>query len=98
MAMIRHASLTIDMETGMGKATGQGINPQAMLRYSNDGGRTWSSELWLSAGAQGQYRTRMKWSRLGMARDRVYELYCSDPVRWCVLGSELETEKSIAGV
>lgn len=98
MTMIRHASLTIEMETGMGTATGQGVNPQAMMRYSNDGGRTWSSELWLSAGAQGQYKTRCKWARLGQARDRVYELYCSDPVRWVVMGAELETEKAAGGV
>lgn len=97
MQMIRHSSLCIDMETGMGTATGQGINPQAMLRYSDDGGRTWSSELWLSAGRQGAYKTRCKWNRLGQARDRVYELYCSDPVRWVILGAEIETEPASGG-
>ena len=97
MQMIRHSSLCVDMETGMGTATGQGINPQAMLRYSDDGGRTWSSELWLSAGRQGAYKTRCKWNRLGQARDRVYELYCSDPVRWVILGAEIETEPASGG-
>lgn len=98
MSMIRHSSLTIEMETGMGTTTGQGTDPQAMLRYSNDGGRTWSSELWITAGRQGDYKTRCKWSRLGQARDRVYELYCSDPVRWVVLGAYLETEEATGGV
>ena len=97
MSMIRHASITIDMETGMGTATGAGVEPQAMLRYSSDGGRTWSSELWLSAGKQGEYRTRMKWARLGQARDRVYELFVSAPVRWTVLGAEIETEQAVGG-
>lgn len=98
LSMIRYQSIAIDMETGMGLVTGQGKNPQAMLRYSSDGGRTWSAELWKDAGALGKYKTRMKWSRHGMARDRVYELYCSDPVRWVILGCELETEKSVAGI
>jgi hypothetical protein len=98
MGMLMHRSIAVDVETGMGLATGQGSNPQIMMRYSSDGGRTWSSELWITAGRQGEYRTRCKWSRLGVARDRVYELYCSDPVRWMIAGAELELDQSSAGI
>ena len=43
-------SLQIDMQTGVGLNTGQGSDPQVMLRWSDDGGHTWSNEHWMSIG------------------------------------------------
>ena len=79
-ALIAHAQLELDMETGVGLQSGQGTNPQIMMQYSDDGGRTWSSELWRDIGAVGKYRTRVKWNKLGRSRDRVYRIRISDPV------------------
>jgi hypothetical protein len=98
MSVSMHRSITLDLETGIGSATGQGVDPQIMLRYSSDGGRTWSSELWTTAGRQGEYRTRCKWLGLGIARDRVYEIHVSAPVRWTILGAEIDTEQTHAGI
>mgnify|MGYP003649822552 CR=1 FL=1 len=81
--------IQILMEPGVGVATGQGSNPQAMLRYSKDGGHTWSAELWTTIGAIGQYRSRIMWSRLGAARDWIFELQMSDPVKFVVVTANL---------
>ena len=73
-------------------ATTQGVNPQAMLRWSDDGGHTWSNEHWRSMGAIGQYGYRTIWRRLGMTeklRDRVYEVSGTDPVKIAIMGAEL---------
>lgn len=86
---VRHQRLELVFETGVGLTTGQGSNPQAMLRFSDDGGRTWSNEHWRTVGAQGAYRTRVAWNRLGMARDRVYEVSVSDPVRRTLVEANL---------
>jgi hypothetical protein len=48
--------------------------PQISLRYSDDGGQTFSSAPSQSIGASGEYLTSPQWQRLGMARDRVFEL------------------------
>ena len=32
--------------------------PQAMLRWSNDGGSTWSREYWVTIGQEGKYSNR----------------------------------------
>jgi len=64
--------------------------PQAMLRWSSDGGRTWSSESWASIGRVGEYKARVRWRRLGRARDRVYELTISEPVKVVVIGAALQ--------
>lgn len=69
-------------------------NPQAMLRWSNDGGSTWSREHWVSIGQLGKYKNRAIWRRLGTARDRVYEVSVSDPVNMVIISANL---KSSAG-
>ena len=69
-----------------------GYNPQVMLRFSDDGGHTWSNEHWKSMGAIGQYGKRTIWRRLGATmkiRDRVYEVSGTDPVRIYIMGAEL---------
>jgi hypothetical protein len=72
MRRVRHKSLQIDFETGVGVYTGQGSDPQAMLRWSDDGGRTWSNTHTKTIGAIGNYKTRVKFDRLGViARSRV---------------------------
>lgn len=78
--LISHAQLELDMETGVGLQSGQGSDPQIMMKYSDDGGRTWSNELWRDIGKVGNYKTRVKWNKLGRSRDRVYCVTTSDPV------------------
>jgi len=52
--------------------------PTLMLRWSDDGGHTWSNIQTRTAGAPGEYKFRSIWRRLGRSRDRVYELSFSD--------------------
>jgi hypothetical protein len=73
-------------------AATQGADPQVMLRWSDDGGHTWSNEHWASMGKIGQYYRRVFWRKLGMTlklRDRVYEVSGTDPVKIAVMGAEL---------
>lgn len=81
---------TLDMDTGVGTTTGAGANPQAMLRWSTDGGMTWSNEHWADIGKQGAYGTRVNWTRLGRGRDRVFEVVISDPVPRRLINAYLE--------
>ena len=76
-----------------------GENPQVMLRWSDDGGHTWSNEHWASMGSIGQYGKRILWRRLGMTtklRDRVYEVSGSDPVKIAIMGAELAVTPTAA--
>jgi len=67
-----------------------GINPQAMLRWSNDGGSTWSNEHWAGIGKVGKYQNRIIWRRLGWARDRIYEVVVTDPVKAVIVSANLK--------
>ena len=85
-------TLQLDCESGVGLNLGQGEDPQVMLRFSDDGGHTWSNENWKSMGKIGEYYKRVIWRRLGMTvklRDRVYELSGTDPVKITIMGAEL---------
>ena len=85
-------SLQLDCETGIGLNDGQGSTPETMLRWSDDGGHTWSNEHWREMGAIGQFGYRTIWRRLGMTqkiRDRVYEVSGTDPVKIAIMGAEL---------
>jgi hypothetical protein len=87
-----HHSLQLDCESGVGLNLGQGSDPQVMLRWSDDGGHTWSNEHWVSIGRIGEYYRRAIWRRLGMTlklRDRVYEVSGTDPVKIAIMGAEL---------
>lgn len=68
------------------------IDPQVMLRWSDDGGHTWSNDHWRSMGKTGTYGTRVIWRRLGMTlklRDRVYEVSGTDQTKIAIMGAEL---------
>ena len=87
-----HHSLQLNCESGVGLIDGQGSDPQAMLRWSDDGGHTWSNEHWSPMGKIGAYYQRVFWRRLGMTvklRDRVYEVSGTDPVKVAIMGAEL---------
>jgi hypothetical protein len=92
MKRVIHHKLTLDCEVGVG-LTG-GAEPTVMLKYSDDGGHTWSSELWrsLGIGSIGEYSKRVVWNRLGMTKGqpRIYELSGTAAVKTVLLGVYLE--------
>lgn len=88
---IYYNALQLDLETGVGAdGVGQGVNPQAMMRFSDDGGHSWSNEKWVDMGKIGQRRARAIWRRLGKSRDRVFDVTVTDPVKVVFLGAELD--------
>jgi len=70
-----------------------GANPQAMLRWSNDGGSTYSNEHWSEIGKVGKYKNRIIWRRLGMARDRIFEVVVTDPIFACIISANLKASE-----
>jgi len=80
---IPHASLELEFESGVGSLSGQGQNPEVMLQFSEDGGRTWSNEIRRSLGQRGDFKRKALFNRLGKPRlgNRVYRYSISDPVR-----------------
>ena len=83
-------TITIGLQGSVNSLTTT-TNPQAMLRWSNDGGSTWSREYWVSIGQLGRFKNRAIWRRLGWARDRVFEVVFSDPVNSVIVSANLKS-------
>ena len=80
---------TIEVEFTAGVGLESGLDPQVMLQFSTDMGKTWSNELWRSVGKIGEYGARAVWNRMGFDlgnKGRMYRLTMTDPVFWQVQG------------
>lgn len=90
---VRHNSLTIKVESGVGLSTGQGSAPVISLKWSDDSGHTYGNTVTQSLGAIGEYYAIAKWDRLGSVRapnDRVYWTEIVDPVKRVIVGALLD--------
>lgn len=83
----------LDMEVGVGLTSGQGSDPKAMLRWSKDGGKTWSlQQPWRSMGKIGEFLKRMRWLGLGQAYQWVFQLTITDPVKRVIIAADADIE------
>lgn len=86
---VYYHDLQIQFQPGVGLETGLGEDPQAMLKWSDDGGFTWSNERWVSIGRVGRYKNRARWQQLGKSRDRIFEVQVTDPVFPVIVSANL---------
>lgn len=68
-------------------AEGVGVDPVAMIAWSNDSGATWSNERRVSIGAQGQYQKRSRLTMCGTSRNRQWRIIVTDPVPVILVGA-----------
>lgn len=83
------SDLQIQFQPGVGLQTGQGSDPECILRWSNNGGFTFGNDHILKIGKAGQYTRRAMKRKLGWARDRVFEVVVTDPVYRVVVSANL---------
>lgn len=73
------------MDTGVGTdGSGQGIEPEIMLKTSVDGGKIFGNEMRQSLGAIGKYETEVFWTSLGEGRSIIFDIEVSDPVKFAI--------------
>ncbi len=92
---VTHDELEIVLDPDLVPISGNGSDPTAMLRWSNDSGSTWSNEHWRGTGKLGRRLARVRWQCLGSARSRQYELTLADPIPWRIIGARLELRSSV---
>lgn len=84
--------LQVEMEVGVGLATGQGVSPQIMCRMSGDGGKTFGPESFVSIGAMGDHDHRVDFWQFIDGYTIVPRLMCTDPVYWSIFGGFADVE------
>ena len=84
---ITYTSFEAEMEVG---TAGEDDDPQVSLSWSDDKGKTYGNPVEQSMGQIGEYLTVPQWSRLGMARDRVFKVSWSAAVKTALNGGFVE--------
>ena len=80
-----------DMQTGA-QTDPTATAPVLSLRWSDDRGASWSNFITQPLGAVGQFLQNIQFRRLGMSRDRVFELTWSSPVMTALNGAFVDVE------
>lgn len=79
----------LTMESGVGLSVGQGSDPQVRMDFSDDGGRSFSSEFTRSYGKIGEYTSLPTWRRQGrIPRSRIIRFKTSEPVKSAIIKLE----------
>ena len=81
----------LDIQAGVGTASGAGSNPQIMLSWSVDGANTFKPlQFWRSMGEIGQFLMRLRWLRMGSGRQFVFCISITDPVPRVIIGASAD--------
>ena len=82
----------IDIEVESGTASDPTADPQLLLRFSKNGGKTWSNWISRSIGKQGEYNARAIY-RLGIiGRAIVLHFKCSEDIEFNVAAGYMDIE------
>jgi hypothetical protein len=87
--------LELEFQAGDGTANGQGIEPEIMMSFSDDAGRTWSNEMRGQIGRMGNFLATASWDGLGSFQARVVRFRVSDPVHCTLLTATADIEAGI---
>lgn len=95
---VSYNQFIIDMEVGTDDGSIDGSSqtnpPVVSLRWSDDRGKTYGNPVTRSLGALGQYLVNIQWRRLGLARDRVFEISWSCPTKTALQGAYVDIEQA----
>ncbi len=92
MNRVTHWNMVVDVQCGT--VVDQTVDPQLMMRYSDDRGVSFSDPLSTSMGMTGETLISPQFPRLGMARDRVYELMWAENMKTALNAIYIEAEAS----
>lgn len=86
---VMYKTLIADMEVGQGLPV-TGAPPEIRLRWSDTKGFSWGSYIAQDLGARGDFLNCIQFQRLGMARDRVFELSWSANCKTALSGAFID--------
>lgn len=84
---VSYRQFIADMEAGNAPAGTDPVQLQVSLRWSDTRGRSWGNPILQSLGDTGDFLTQLQFQRLGIARDRVFELSWSCPFKTALNGA-----------
>jgi len=90
-SMFREVGIdSIEVKVGIGNSTLD--NPHITMRYSHDGGHSWSDSLIRELGSTGEYSKRTIWNRLGTGHEWVFEFTIVENMPFAIVDGIIEIE------
>jgi hypothetical protein len=85
----------ISLQTIPGQGLADGTDPLVQMRFSDDGGNTWSDWDARSLGVIGDFTDKPTWKKLGSIRapGRTFEFRVTDPVLTVFAGAVLNEKR-----
>lgn len=87
---VTHNTFELVLDSGNGLVVGQGSDPEVMLEYSDNSGKTWRFMPNKKIGRLGEYDIGVRWCGLGSSPNRVYRCSISDPVPVNVVDTQID--------
>jgi hypothetical protein len=101
MRKMRYNRLVLDMDTGVGLSvppTTLGFDPQVIMRYSINRGKTWGNERQASMGQIGYDNTRVAFRQLASSYiGHTFDVVVTDPVPVAFNAAYLQVGQPIEG-
>lgn len=72
----------------------QGIIPYVSMRYSHDGGHTWSYEMEREIGRVGEYGKSIRWNRLGVGREWIFEFLVVSSTKFALIDAAVSVSSA----
>lgn len=82
---------SLELKIGLGDSLAE--DPQVTLRYSHDGGHTWSDYLSRDMGGVGDYGNRISWNRLGTGHEWVFEFAIAENMPVALIDAVILTDR-----
>lgn len=89
---VLYRELIADFEVGAEQSQYAPGDTTVYLRWSDTKGKSWGNPISSDLGPLGNYLRSVQFQRLGMARDRVFELFWSAPVKTALNGAFLNAQ------
>lgn len=89
---VSYARLIAEMQSGSAPGLTTDEPPKVSLRYSDTRGASWGNPVTQTIGSTGQYITSIQFRRLGLGRDRVFELFWDFPYQTALTGAYIDAE------
>lgn len=81
------------LELRVGISTHSIEDPQITMRYSHDGGHSWSHYMSRSLGNVGEYAKSITWNRLGIGREWLFEFTVSENMAFSIIDGMVQVSE-----
>ena len=91
---LRMSRFELEIEKGVGNATGKGVNPIIMMSASYDQGKSFTNEVWIRTGRKGEAREVVKYDNMATFYNLAIKIRTTDPNFVAIHGGYIHLQRA----